>query len=254
MKRRAQSAGSSLGGKSVQTSSTPLQSATSFPFKPLPSLEKLAVWLMRSRQWGLVLAYLAGALPVAASAQNEALYATSYKLEAEKRYEAAAQSIQALADAGSEFAQLRLGWLAYLQGNFNASVSHYDRLLQNHPTAIEARIGLMLPLMAQERWQDAAAQAYIILQQSPWEYTTHLRLLACQEALKQWDLVEAHATALAAAYPSDVSALVYLGRARARQNNAIGARQAYVQVLERSPLHQEAVTFLKSAPPIAIQQ
>jgi tetratricopeptide (TPR) repeat protein len=197
----------------------------------------------------LVASVLSGIfLSSAATGQTETAFATSYKLEAEKRYEAAAQSIQQLAESGHEFAALRLGWLAYLQGNYNASISHYNRLLQTAPGAIEARLALMLPLMAQERWQDAAMQAQIALRQAPFHHTASVRLLLCQQALKQWDAMEAQAGTLARAYPSDADALVFLARARAGQNNPKGAKEAYGQLLERLPGHAEALAYIRSAP------
>ena len=184
----------------------------------------------------------------AASAQTETAFAASYKLESEKRYEAAAQIIQPLAESGHEYAALRLGWLSYRQGSYNASISHYNRVLQSAPGVIEARLGLMLPLMAQERWQDAAMQAQIALRQSPLHPTASLRLLLCQQALKQWEAMEAHAASFAKAYPSDVEALVFLARARIGQHNQKGAREAYGQLLERLPDHAEALAYLRASP------
>jgi tetratricopeptide (TPR) repeat protein len=187
-------------------------------------------------------------LSTSATAQPETAFAASYKFEAEKSYDAAASSIQPLAASGHEFAALRVAWLSYLQGNYNASISHYNRVLQTSPGALEGRLGLMLPLMAQERWQEAAMQAQIALRQAPLHHTASLRLLQCQQALKQWEAMEAQAGALAKAYPSDADALVFLARARAGQSNLKGAKEAYGQVLERVPAHAEAIAFIQKTP------
>jgi tetratricopeptide (TPR) repeat protein len=202
---------------------------------------------MGMNKWTLLLGVASCCFPLAALAQIDNSFAVSYRLEAERRFEAAASSIQLLADSGDDFAQMRVAWLAYQAGNYNAAVNGYLQLLQRNPLTIEARQGLLLPLMAQERWQDAAAQARIILAQSPWDYTAHVRLLACEEGLKQWEALEAHAGAVSRAYPSDATALVYLARARAHRKNAVGAREAYGLVLARVPAHQEAIAFLKTA-------
>jgi tetratricopeptide (TPR) repeat protein len=198
------------------------------------------------KKWTLLVAALMSCSATGALAQTDNAFVASYRLEAERRFEAAANSIQLLADSGDEFAQMRLAWLAYQAGNYNGAVNGYLQLLQRNPQMIEARQGLLLPLIAQERWQDAAAQARIILTQSPWDYTAHVRLLVCEEALKQWEALEAHAAALARVYPSDATALVYLARARAQRKNAAGAREAYALVLARIPAHQEALAFLKT--------
>jgi len=184
--------------------------------------------------------------PLSCFGQTDNLYLVSYRLEAEGRFEAAAASLQLLADSGDDFAKMRIAWLAYQSGSYNNSVGGYLSVLQRNAGAIEARQGLLLPLMAQERWQDAAAQAQIILAQSSWDYTANVRLMACEEALRQWEALEAHAMAFSKAYPSDATALVYLARARIHRKNAAGAREAYALVLARSPAHQEALAYFKS--------
>ena len=181
-------------------------------------------------------------------AQNDVVFANFYKLEGEKRYDAAAQLLQPLADSGHEFARLRLGWLAYLNGRYNDSINHYNRILQANPNSLDGRLGLTLPLLAQQRWQDAATQARQVLTISPWDYTAHVRLMICEEALKQWPDLEQHARDVATAWPSDATALVYLARARAWQRNVAGAKQAYAQVLERFPANEEARAYLKNNP------
>jgi len=199
------------------------------------------------KRWVAMLALVCAGWPGLASAQNDTIFASSYKLEAEKKYDAAAQAITALADGGNEFARLRLGWLTYLAGKYNDSISHYNRLLQVNANSIDARLGVTLPLLAQQRWQDAAAQARHVLQLSPWDYTAHVRLMICEEALKQWQVLEQHAASVAAAYPSDATSLIYLARARAWQRNVAGAKQAYSKVLERYPQNEEARAYLKSS-------
>jgi tetratricopeptide (TPR) repeat protein len=193
-----------------------------------------------------LLAFALASLPVVASAQSESLFATSYKLESEKRYDAAAREIAALADSGNEFARLRLGWLAYLGGRYNESITHYNRVLQVNPGSIDGRLGVMLPLLAQQRWPDAAAQARAVLQLSPWDYTAHVRLMVAEEALKQWAVLENHARDVSQAFASDATSLIYLARARAWQRNVTGARQAYAKVLERAPANEEARSYLKA--------
>jgi tetratricopeptide (TPR) repeat protein len=196
-------------------------------------------------RWSVLLALALASLPAVASAQNDARFAASYKLETEKRYDAAAAEIAALAESGNEFARLRLGWLAYQAGRYNDSINHYNIALQLNPNGIDGRLGITLPLLAQQRWQDAAGQARQVLQLSPWDYTAHVRLMVAEEGLKQWVTLETHARELSKIYPADATALIYLARARAWQRNMAGARQAYAQVLERFPGNEEARSFLK---------
>ena len=188
------------------------------------------------------------ALAAPASAQNQGAFSTSYTLEYEQKYDRAADSIKSLADSGHEFARLRMGWLAYLAGNYNDAIKHYNTVLQANQASIDGRLGLMLPLMAQKRWQDAMAQGRQVLAQSPWDYYAHARIMVCEEALKQWAALEQHAREAAGVWGSDANAFVYLARARIAQGNIAGAKQAYGQVLERLPQHVEALAYMKKNP------
>ncbi|HTR85901.1 MAG TPA: tetratricopeptide repeat protein [Reyranella sp.] len=190
-------------------------------------------------------ALFVGACSAPVAAQNQGAFSTSYTLEYEQQYARAQQPIKGLADAGNEFARLRLGWLAYLAGNYNESITHYNAVLQANPTSIDGRLGLTLPLLAQKRWQDAAAQARQVLAQSPWDYYAHARLMVCEEGLKDWPTLEQHALAATRVWGSDANAFVYLARARIALGNLAGAKQAYGQVLERLPQHAEALAFMR---------
>jgi len=185
-------------------------------------------------------------LPVAAADPQIAdAFATSYKLEAKKQYAEAAKSMEPLATKGNDFAQLRVAWLAYLQGKYDISEKAYADVIERKPQAVEPRLGRMLPLMAAQRWDDAISEGNSVLTQSAWDYTAHIRVLACEEALGQWDVLEKHAIKLAAAFPSDAAALVYLARARANKGDKAAAKEAYDQVLERAPSNAEAQAQLK---------
>jgi tetratricopeptide (TPR) repeat protein len=188
----------------------------------------------------------AGVLP--ASPETIAAFTESYRLEGEKQFAASQQSIQAFARQGDSFALMREAWLAYQMGNYRLSAARYEALLASQPDLVEARLGLMLPLMAQRRWQDAAAQARLVLARYPGQYTAEVRLLRCLEAMKQWDAVEQQASRLAAIYPSEADILIGLARARAGKRQVAAARDAYAVVLTRNPQNEEAQLYLKANP------
>ena len=187
---------------------------------------------------------LAICLPSQAQAQNEA-FSASYRFEARKQYAAAAQPLKPLADAGNEFASMRIAWLAHLQGKHELAERGYREIVERKPNVIDARLGLMLTLMAQKRWQDAIAQGEVVLSQSAWDYVAHTRLLICEEALGQWEQVELHAKALSEAFPSDATAFLHLARARNKKGDEAAAKEAYLAVLQRAPTNTEANTYLR---------
>ncbi len=178
--------------------------------------------------------------------ENEDPWRKSYSLEANGKYAAAAAVIEPMASRGedAEFAILRLGWLHYLAGEFNDSIRAYRTALEHNPRSIDARLGIALPLMAQQRWREAMRYLKQVTDDSPFHYLANLRLLACEEGLRQWEHLAAHAQSLHERYPADATILVYLARARAWQGKHDLARQAYRSVLHRAPGNLEARRYL----------
>ena len=175
-------------------------------------------------------------------------WSESYKLEAAGKYDNAAQLFDPLLKQapGNEFARLRRAWLHYLAGDYNDSQSDYKKALQANPRSLDAQIGLTLPLLAQQRWKEAGIIARQALEVAPWNYYAHLRLLVAEEGQQQWQTVRDHADRLHERYPSDATILVYRARAHYWLGDMKGARENYLQVLQRVPGHIEAQQFLAS--------
>lgn len=173
-------------------------------------------------------------------------WAESYRLEALTQYEAAARSIEGLIknNPRNEFAILRHGWLNYLRGAHNDAIRDYQKALDLNPNSLEARLGLMLPLVAQQRWREVASHANKVLAVAPWNYYAHVRLMISEEGERKWDTLAKHAQKVSRRYPSDATVLVYLARANNWLKNDSEARRAYEKVLERVPGHIEATQYL----------
>ncbi len=174
-------------------------------------------------------------------------WASSYALETDGQYQPAAALMVPLLEKSDthEMALLRYAWLNYLQGNFNDAIEGYTTSLKQNPLSLDAQLGITLPLMAQQRWQEAARHAEQVIAESVWNYTAHIRLLVCEEGLHDWSTLQKHASKLTQRYPSDTSAWVYLARAEIGLDNLEAAKQAYKQVLIRYPGHIEAEGFVK---------
>lgn len=172
-------------------------------------------------------------------------WSESYRYEAQKDYGKAAQALQALPQ-NLELVQLRQAYLAYLQGRHDDSVRGYRRALETNPQSLDAQLGLALPLLAQQRWNEAAVECRKVIAQCAWNYWAHLRLLVAEEGLQQWKILAAHGKELARRYPSDASAFVYWARGEAKLGNRAEATQAYQRVLQLFPGHKEATAFLAS--------
>jgi len=186
------------------------------------------------------------AVPSFTQAASKNIWSDSYALEANGKYEGAAALMVPLLNKGTdnELALLRYGWLNYLQGNFNDAIKAYKQALERNPRSFDARLGIALPLMAQQRWKEASRYLNQVLAQSPFNYLAHIRLMACEEGLRKWETLAKHSMTVSAYYPSDASTLVYLARAYAWQGKPVLAKRTYQKVLARIPGSVEAQRFI----------
>jgi len=184
--------------------------------------------------------------PSLASAASESVWSSSYALEANGKYEKAAALMVPLINKGSEseLVLLRYAWLNYLQGNFNDAIHSYKLALKRNQRSFDARLGIALPLMAQQRWNEASRYLDQVLALSPYNYTAHIRLMICEEGLRKWETLTKHSISFSAYYPSDATTLVYLARAYAWQGKHQLAKSTYQRVLVRIPGHVEAERFI----------
>lgn len=173
-------------------------------------------------------------------------WAESFKFEGENRYFEAAQIIEKYTKTKpvSEFAVIRHGWLNYLMGNHNESIKDYQKALSLNPNSLDARLGLLLPLLAQARWKEVTLHAKKVLDVAPWQYYAHIRLMIAEEAQLQWTALEKHASAVVERYPTDATAHVYLARAHASLGKKELAEKVFEKVLQMVPGHIEATRYL----------
>jgi tetratricopeptide (TPR) repeat protein len=185
-------------------------------------------------------------LSIAVSAGAEDEWSLSYSYEAQGNYSRAIQALNPVVkrEPEHEFARLRLAWLKYLNRDYNASIRDYQRALAINGESLDAMLGVTLPLLAQGNWREAEKVTESVLAIAPWNYYAHLRLLIAIEGQARWDALAERAGALAARYPSDATAFVYLARAEARRGNTDAALTAYRSVLARVPGHVEATGFI----------
>lgn len=168
----------------------------------------------------------------------------SYRLESLFQYDAAINALNS-ASNDNELALLRRGWLYYLKGSHSKSIDYYQKAISKNGKSLDARLGIILPLMAQQRWREAASNANKVLEVAPWNYHAHVRLMATEEALKQWTALEKHARSVTERYPTDVDAFVFLARAYRQLGNDKAATEAYRKVLELVPSNFEASQFTR---------
>ncbi len=135
------------------------------------------------------------------------------------------QAIAALSSAPRDYTgSLRLGWLHYLKGDAANSITHYHAALTLAPRSVEARLGLILPLLADKQFSTAESLAREILRENKSHYLAQLRLataLRLQGKLRDADRVLARALDQ---YPSDSGLLTERGLVKRAQQQLPAAR------------------------------
>ena len=110
-------------------------------------------------------------------AQNEAklqkAFSDSYNQEYSKKYSDAINSINSYYNENSYEINLRLGWLEYLNKNYNQSLNYYQKALNLKPYAVEAKLGIVKPLSVLEYWDRVMSQYDEILKIDPQNYTAN---------------------------------------------------------------------------------
>jgi tetratricopeptide (TPR) repeat protein len=192
-----------------------------------------------------LLAIAAASILQCASAQ-ESVWQNSYQFESAGKYSEAIFAMETVAANGpdAELKLLRRGWLFYQTGKFDESIREYRLALERNSHSIDARLGIMLPMLASKRWREAEQVARTVLELAPHNYTASLRLAIAQEGLQDWAALTKTATTLVADYPSDATAYTYLARANAWQGKRPEALAAYSAVLARYPAHLEAKAYI----------
>ncbi len=193
-----------------------------------------------------ILTTLALSFTVSAYAQ-EAAWQQSYSFETAGKYLEAIAAIDGVAANGpeAELKLLRRGWLFYYAGRFDDSIREYRLAIEKNSRSVDARLGVILPLIQAKRWVEAEKAARAALDVAPNNYTALLRLVVAQEAQQSWQNMFVTAKTMTEAYPTDATALVYLARSLAWMNKTVDAKATYTAVLSRYPGLIEAKNYLE---------
>ena len=108
---------------------------------------------------------------VTANAQSNAVlqkaFHTSYNDELSKNYVAAINDLSPYYSEASYEINIRLGWLHYLNQNYNASQNYYQKAVSLKPNSIEAKFGYVKPLSFLQSWDKVLDQYLAILKIDP---------------------------------------------------------------------------------------
>lgn len=190
---------------------------------------------------GLLMFGLAGAAGAGlAQAQSAAeQFQASYDSEAVGRLQDSLAALDRVPAArrDSFVVALRRGWLLYRLGRYGEAVDAYNTAIGAGPKAVEARVGILLPLLAQRRWADVETNARAALRLDPANYLATLRLAFALYNLHRYDESAGLYRKLHDLYPSDVEVISGLGWALVKAGKAGDALPVFRAGAELAPKH-----------------
>lgn len=219
-----------------------------------PTFTGLRRIVMKMSSWSMVLFILTAVIPATAAAPATGgdaamAFQRSYDSEAAGRFDHAVEALDSV-PAGqkvSYVADLRRGWLLYQLGKSADAVTAYSRAIAADPGSVEARVGILAPLLALKRWADVETHAREALKRDPGNYLANLRMAFAMYNLARFAEAETTYRALLALYPSDVEVRSGLGWSQLKQKKNAAATETFNELLTIAPRHTLGQEGLRAA-------
>lgn len=201
--------------------------------------------------WLLTVVLLLGALAFGAQARADAplIWQRSYVLEARGEHAAALAALNELpAEARTGYLFLvRRAWLLYLTGRNQEAVGAYRQAIEAAPKAVEPRAGILAPLIALHRFQDAEAEARAALRLDEDNHTVSRNLAWTLYSLGRFDDAERVYRRVLALHPSDLAMRAGVGWCLLRRGRPREAEAEFREVLRFAPENAAALAGLAAA-------
>jgi tetratricopeptide (TPR) repeat protein len=177
------------------------------------------------------------------------LFQQSYDKEAVGKVEESLASLDSLPAPQRDgyVATLRRAWLLTRLGRNADAMGAYRRAAALEPRSVEARVGLLVPLMALRRWDDAEQTAREVLRLDPGSYLATLRLAFTCYNLGRYPEAAGLYRKLLEGYPSDVEVRSGLGWSLLKMGKAVDAAGEFRAVIEIAPRNALARDGLKAS-------
>lgn len=183
-----------------------------------------------------VLACVLASSSVKAESDTEkvaALFETSFTYEATGNTDRALNDVlQILRIQPKNYvANYRAGWLYYSKGRYGDSLSFYGKATKLASKSIEAKVAMMQPLMAQERWSEAETIGKEVLSKAPGNYLASSRLAFVYFSRGKYAEAEKQYKATLDAFPSELDMMLGLGWTYVKLGRKAEARRMFEEVL-----------------------
>ena len=174
------------------------------------------------------------------------LWMTSYEAEQVQDYKGAIAAVeQAIQESGrsrNTYANLRLGWLHYLQRDYEKAIDYYKQAARSAPRAVSPQLGLMNCYVAVEDSLQAMNSAKHVLSRSPSNRAANSTAARLLFEKKDYEGAAEHYGALVSRYPEDMEMWSGLAWCWARQGKREAAQSVFLDVLAVEPMQLSALT------------
>jgi tetratricopeptide (TPR) repeat protein len=136
---------------------------------------------------------------------------------------------------GSYVASIRKGWLQYRLGKNTPAIEAYSKAIALAPKAVEPRLGILLPLLAEKQWAAAEKHAREVLKLDAENYLATLRLAFALYSQNKFAESQPIYQKLVDAYPSDTEPRSGLGWALLKQRKTKEATAVFRALLDFAP-------------------
>ena len=100
----------------------------------------------------------------------------SYDSEYQLKYQKAIEDLMGVYETTSYELNLRIGWLNYKAGKYTESINYYKKAIAKMPLSIEAKLGIVYPLGALEKWEQVVDYYLAIVKIDAFNTTANYRL------------------------------------------------------------------------------
>jgi tetratricopeptide (TPR) repeat protein len=100
----------------------------------------------------------------------------SYDSEYQLKYQKAIEDLMGVYEPTSYELNLRIGWLNFKAGKYTESINFYKKAITKMPLSIEAKLGIVYPLGALEKWEQVVDNYLAIVKIDAFNATANYRL------------------------------------------------------------------------------
>lgn len=180
-----------------------------------------------------------------AFSQNEQAFSKSYSMEYNYNYQGAIQEIESIHTSNNYFTNIRLGWLSYLNKNFDKAQTYYKQSHDLKPNSIEPLYGLANVYYWQKKWALLNQTYEQILEIYPNDTATMYRLALNHYSAKKYEQAEELLKGVITFHPFDYDSNLLMGGTKLSLGKIKQAKKYYQIALIANPESELALQMLE---------